>query len=189
MKITQLDDAPLVRGLEHRGGTFHSRTMAEGVPGTPGNFKFSLSWLGTDYSGPRHRHNFDQVRVALNGAISYGIGRVIETGDIGYFPEGLHYGPTEQDMMPGKAQIVLQAGGASGLGYLSSFQTKRAQEELAQVGTFKDGLFHWPSQHPVNPGKVQDAYEALWEHVHQREIEYPAPRYADQVIMSPAAFV
>ena len=35
MKIMQLEDAPLVRGLEHRGGTFHSRTMAEGVPGTP----------------------------------------------------------------------------------------------------------------------------------------------------------
>jgi hypothetical protein len=29
MKIMHLDDAPLVRGLEHRGGTFHSRTMAE----------------------------------------------------------------------------------------------------------------------------------------------------------------
>ena len=42
MKIVQLEDAPLVRGLEHRGGTFHSRTMAEGTPGTPGNFKFSL---------------------------------------------------------------------------------------------------------------------------------------------------
>ena len=32
MKIVQLEDAPLVRGLEHRGGTFHSRTTAEGVP-------------------------------------------------------------------------------------------------------------------------------------------------------------
>ena len=57
MKIVQLEDAPLVRGLEHRGGTFHSRTTAEGTPGTPGNFKFSLSKLGTDYSGQRHRHN------------------------------------------------------------------------------------------------------------------------------------
>ena len=33
MKIMQLEDAPLVRGLEHRGGTFHSRTMAEGDAG------------------------------------------------------------------------------------------------------------------------------------------------------------
>jgi hypothetical protein len=61
MKIVQHDEVPLVRGLEHRGGTFHSRTLAEGTPGTPGNFKFSLSRLGTDYSGPRHRHNFDST--------------------------------------------------------------------------------------------------------------------------------
>jgi hypothetical protein len=67
MKIVQLDDVPLMRGLEHRGGTFHSRTLAEGEPGTPGNFKFSLSRLGTDYSGPRHRHNFDQYRFMIEG--------------------------------------------------------------------------------------------------------------------------
>src|SRR6516164_9546946 len=65
MKVVQFDDVPLVRGLEHRGGTFHSRTTAEGRPGTPANFKFSISELGTDYSGPRHRHNFDQYRFML----------------------------------------------------------------------------------------------------------------------------
>ena len=48
MKIVHVDEVPLLRGLEHRGGTFHSRTLVEGQPGTPGNFKFSLSWLGTD---------------------------------------------------------------------------------------------------------------------------------------------
>ena len=72
MKIMQFEDAPQVRGLEHRGGTFHSRTTAEGTPGTPGNFKFSLSTLGTDYSGPRHRHNFDQYRYMITGDSDYG---------------------------------------------------------------------------------------------------------------------
>src|SRR5262249_28860622 len=43
MKIVQIEDVERKRGLEHRGGTFHSRTMVEGTPGTPGNFKFSLS--------------------------------------------------------------------------------------------------------------------------------------------------
>ena len=67
MKVVQFDDVTPVRGLEHRGGTFHSRTTAAGEPGTPGNFKFSVSELGTDYSGPRHRHNFDQYRFMLEG--------------------------------------------------------------------------------------------------------------------------
>src|SRR4051794_34932308 len=72
MKVVQIDDVPLLRGLEHRGGTFHSRTPVEGTPGTPGNFKFSLSRLGSDYSGPRHRHNFDQFRFMLEGHSDYG---------------------------------------------------------------------------------------------------------------------
>src|SRR5580704_7640454 len=50
MKIVAIDEVPLIRGLEHRGGTFHSQTTVEGTPGTAGNFKFSLSRLGTDYS-------------------------------------------------------------------------------------------------------------------------------------------
>ena len=44
MRIVQLEHAPLVRGLEHRGGTFHSRTTVEETPGTPVNFKFSLTF-------------------------------------------------------------------------------------------------------------------------------------------------
>ena len=68
MKVVRLDDVPLVRGLEHRGGTFHSRTTAEGTPGTPGNFKFSLSRLGTDYSGPRHRHRRAVLAAGSSGS-------------------------------------------------------------------------------------------------------------------------
>lgn len=189
LQAVQFDDLPWMKLGAHREYNLRIKTLLRGEEGARDNFRLTYSeGTGGIQTGPRHKHNFDQVRVPLSGKIHYGGDRYIETGDVGYFPEGLHYGPTEEDMVPGKAQIVLQAGGASGLGYLSSFQTKKAQEELAQVGTFKDGLFHWPSQHPVNPGKVQDAYEALWEHVHQREIEYPVPRYADQVIMSPAAF-
>ena len=37
MKVVQLETTPEVRGLEHRGGTFHARTIVEGKPGTPGN--------------------------------------------------------------------------------------------------------------------------------------------------------
>jgi hypothetical protein len=37
MKVVQLETTPEVRGLEHRGGTFHARTIVEGKPGTPGH--------------------------------------------------------------------------------------------------------------------------------------------------------
>ena len=106
MKIVQLDDVPLVRGLEHRGGTFHSRTLVEGEPGTPGNFKFSLSRLGTDYSGPRHRHNFDQYRFMIEGESDYGQDGPLKAGMLGYYPEGVPLRPAGQqdrDLLRGAA--------------------------------------------------------------------------------------
>ena len=114
MKVVQFEDVTPVRGLEHRGGTFHSRTTAAGEPGTPGNFKFSVSELGTDYSGPRHRHNFDQYRFMLSGDSDYGQDGPLKAGMLGYYPEGVPYGPQVN-----KTPIVcavLQFGGASGSG-------------------------------------------------------------------------
>ena len=139
MKIVQIDDVERKRGLEHRGGTFFSRTMVEGTPGTPGNFKFSLSELGTDYSGPRHRHNFDQFRFALEGESDYGQDGALKAGMLGYYPEGVPYGPQVN-----KTDIfcaVLQFGGASGSGYLLPREVKAGMEELKAFGAFKDGIF------------------------------------------------
>src|SRR5262249_28048209 len=126
MRITQYDDVPQVRGLEHRGGTFHSRTLGEGQPGTPGNFKFSVSALGTDYSGPRHRHNFDQYRFMLEGESDYGQDGPLKAGMLGYYPEGVHYGP-QVNKTP-ITNVVLQFGGASGSGYLLPRQGKAGVE-------------------------------------------------------------
>jgi len=140
MKIVQIEDVERKRGLEHRGGTFHSRTMVEGTPGTPGNFKFSLSELGTDYSGPRHRHNFDQFRFALEGESDYGQDGTLKGGMLGYYPEGVHYGP-QVNKTP-ITNVVLQFGGASGSGYLLPREVKAGMEELKTHGEFKDGVFH-----------------------------------------------
>ena len=173
MKIMQLEDAPLVRGLEHRGGTFHSRTMAEGTPGTPGNFKFSLSWLGTDYSGPRHRHNFDQYRFMIEGESDYGQDGPLKAGMLGYYPEGVPYGPQVN-----KTEIfcaVLQFGGASGSGYLLPREVKAGMEELKKFGEFKDGIFHRNDDVPGR--RNSEAYQAIWEHVHGRDMVYPKGRY------------
>jgi hypothetical protein len=172
MKIVQHDEVPLVRGLEHRGGTFHSRTLAEGVPGTPGNFKFSLSRLGTDYSGPRHRHNFDQYRFMIEGQSDYGQDGPLKQGMLGYYPEGVPYGP--QVNITEIFCAVLQFGGASGSGYLLPREVKAGMEELKKFGEFKDGVFH---RHDGTGKRNMDAYQAIWEHVHGREMIYPKGRY------------
>src|SRR5260370_20717575 len=93
MKVVQFDDVTPVRGLEHRGGTFHSRTTAAGEPGTAGNFKFSVSELGTDYSGPRHSHNFDQYRFMLSSESDYGLGRPLMRRMLCHYHCGVPYGP------------------------------------------------------------------------------------------------
>jgi hypothetical protein len=184
MKIVQFEDVPLVRGLEHRGGTFHSRTLAEGVPGTPGNFKFSISTLGTDYSGPRHRHNFDQYRFMIEGESDYGQDGPLKAGMLGYYPEGVHYGPQVN-----KTEItcaVLQFGGASGSGYLLPREVKAGMEELKKFGEFKDGVFYRADGAPGK--KSRDAYQAIWEHVHGREMVYPKGRYDAPIMMDSANF-
>jgi hypothetical protein len=178
MKIVQLEDAPLIRGLEHRGGTFHSRTTVEGTPGTPGNFKFSLSRVGTDYSGPRHRHNFDQYRFMIEGESDYGQDGPLKEGMLGYYPEGVPYGPQVN-----KTEVycaVLQFGGASGSGYLLPREVKAGMEELKKFGTFKDGIF--TRNEGVSGRRNTDAYQAIWEHVHGREMAYPKGRYDAPII-------
>ena len=188
MKVVQFADVPLVRGLEHRGGTFFSRTMVEGTPGTPGNFKFSLSELGTDYSGPRHRHNVVQYRFMLSGESDYGQDGPLKAGMLGYYPEGVYYGPQVN-----KTPItcaVLQFGGASGSGYLQPREVKAGMEELKQFGEFKDGVFHRRegAQGILRGKSNMDAYQAIWEHVHGRAMVYPKGRYDAPIMMDAGNF-
>jgi hypothetical protein len=184
MEVVQFEDVTPVRGLEHRGGTFHSRTTAAGQPGTPGNFKFSISELGTDYSGPRHRHNFDQYRFMLSGESDYGQDGPLKAGMLGYYPEGVPYGP--QMNKTSIVCAVLQFGGASGSGYLQPREVKAGMEALKKFGEFKDGIF---TRREDVPGKRNmDAYQAIWEHVHGREMTYPKGRYDAPIMMDAASY-
>ncbi|HEY2230785.1 MAG TPA: hypothetical protein VGI22_24210 [Xanthobacteraceae bacterium] len=184
MKVVQFEHVTPVRGLEHRGGTFYSHTTAAGVPGTAGNFKFSISELGTDYSGPRHRHNFDQYRYMLSGESDYGQDGPLRAGMLGYYPEGVPYGPQVNNTPIVCA--VLQFGGASGSGYLQPREVKAGMEELKKFGEFKDGIF---TRRADVPGKRNmDAYQAIWEHVHGREMIYPKGRYDAPIMMDAASY-
>ena len=183
MQIVQQEDVERKRGLEHRGGTFYARTLVQGTPGTPGNFKLSLSESGADHSGPRHRHNFDQFRFMVQGSSSFDRDGVLKEGMLGYFPEGVHYGP--QTNPTDTFLIVLQFGGASGSGYLLPAEVKAGTEELRKFGEFKDGVFYRNS----DDGKRNvDGFQAVWEHVHGREMIYPKARYDAPVFMDPQNF-
>jgi hypothetical protein len=166
-----------------REGTLRSRRLLTGEPGSPGNFSLQLSSTPTYYS-PRHRHNFDQVRYQLAGDFDFGTDGAMKPGSVAYFPEGTHYGP--QSCAAGSETLVLQFGGASRSGYISAEEHERAAGELAKVGTFAKGVY---TQLKPDGGKInKDAYEAVWEHVNGRPLEYPGQRYLRPVFMDPDNF-
>lgn len=186
MKIVQGDEIPLMRQLEYRGGIFHSRRLIEGQPGTIDNFQLSIGVSQGDFYSPRHRHNFEQIRVQLDGTLDYDRDGAMTPGIVGYFPEGVFYGPQSQQPDVVATAAVLQFGGASGSGYLSNTETRKAMEELKALGEFKDGVFR--RREPLFGKKNADGNQAIWEHHHKRPLVFPKPRYARPIMMDPKNF-
>lgn len=179
MKIVQGDQIEWVRGLEHRGGTFHFRHLIGGTPGTIDNFHLSIGRNDKDFVSPRHRHNFDQFRFQIEGDLNFARDGKMTPGMIGFFPEGASYGPQTSEATA--MTIVLQFGGASGGGYLSREETKRATDELKKTGTFEGGVY---KRNPDVPGKRNlDGFQAIWEHVNGRPLNFPKPRYGQPIMM------
>ena len=186
MKIVQGDELTPQRGLEHRGGTFHYTRLMHGEPATLGNFQLNIGMIGGDFYSPRHRHNFEQIRYQLEGTLDFARTGKMTQGMLGYFPEGVAYGPQTQREGESVKTLVLQCGGASGSGYLSREEVKAGMEELKKYGTFKDGVFH---RNEGQPGKRNlDGYQAIWEFVNQRPMVYPKPRYASPILLDPANY-
>ncbi len=183
MKIAQGDQIEWVRGLEYRGGIFHSRRLMEGTPGTIDNFQLSMGRNNKDFVSPRHRHNFEQFRFQFENELDFARDGKMAPGMIGYFPEGAHYGPQTSDMgeQDNATTFVLQFGGASGSGYLANAEVRRGMEELKKFGRFEEGVFR---RNDDVPGKRnRDGYQAIWEHINGREMVYPKPRYPGPILM------
>jgi hypothetical protein len=179
MQIVQGDQIEWVRGLEHRGGTFHFRHLIDGEPGSIGNFSLSMGRNDKDFVSPRHRHNFDQFRFQLEGDLNFARDGKMTPGMVGYFPEGASYGPQTSEATA--MTVVLQFGGASGSGYLSRQESKQATNELKQLGTFDDGVYR---RNEGVPGKRNlDGFQAIWEHVNKRPLQFPKPRYPQAIMM------
>jgi hypothetical protein len=183
VQVIRLETVPLMERQHVREGTFSSRRILEGTPGKPGNFSLQIG-VTPNYYSPRHRHNFDQVRYQLDGDFDFATDGVMKAGSIAYFPEGTYYGP--QSSAAANSTLVLQFGGASGSGYVSPEQYEKASPELAKQGTFAKGVYTRiaPDGRKIN----KDAYEAVWEQLNSRPLEYPRPRYQRPVFMDPDNF-
>jgi hypothetical protein len=181
MKIVHADEVEWKRGLQHRGGTFHYRHLLEGEAGTVGNFHLGIGQQDGDFASPRHRHNFDQFRFQIEGTMNFDRNGKMAAGTLGYFPEGAAYGPQSSEGR--SVTAVLQFGGASGNGYLSPAEVAAGTEELKKFGTFEGGIFR--RNDDVEGRRNSDAYQAIWEHVHGRRMDYPKPRYRDPIMVDP----
>jgi hypothetical protein len=181
MQIAHGDEVPIVcDGGGVRTGKVGKQFLLMGDPASPGNFKFGLFHQYGDFFSPRHRHNFCQFRMQLEGVCDYGPGGKMKPGTIGYFPEGAYYGPQGPDNED-TYTATLQFGGPSGQGLLTPEQTAAAKKELLKVGTFEKGVFRPNADQPGL--RNRDGFEAVWEHINGRKLVYPEPQYATPVMM------
>jgi hypothetical protein len=142
-----------------RGTVSFNYLLMGGEPELLENYRYILGRQEGDFNMPRHRHTFEQIRLPLVGDMNLGEQGILREGEIGYFPEGGTYGPQDDPLGdPKQLQLVLQFGGASGLGMSA-------------------GRGRGPSSR--RPQSEQRA---------PRDIKFPRPRYKNVIIMDPAHF-
>jgi mannose-6-phosphate isomerase-like protein (cupin superfamily) len=135
----------------------------------------------TDFFSPRHRHATPEVRFVASGTMNYG-NESHEAGDCTIIPPGVSYGPLQPG--PGDPPNFLQTvwHGPPGCDLLNPDDEATAKQELAQEGTFRDGIYFRESG-----GRGQDAYEAVYERITGRELVYPEPPVKDKIVIKSSA--
>jgi hypothetical protein len=117
--------------------------------------------------------------------MNIGDGFVLRQGQVGYFGEGVAYGPREDlvgEKRGERLQLTLRFGGASGYGFMSIEQRRQAILELKNIGSFSGPHFR------RNDGHVEWGRNAVWRHVFGKQLRYPRPCYKDPVIVDPCSF-
>ncbi len=173
--------------MDHPTGNIAFQHMLKGDPSSRDNFMYILAKQVGDFEMPRHRHNFDQIRLPLTYDMNHGSGIVLKKGQVGYFVEGMPYGPQSDPVgdtakLGEKFALVLQFGGASGYGFMSIEQRREAWAELAKIGKFVGPHYHHPD------GRVEWGLNTIWEHVFGEKLKYARPRYKLPVIVDPDSF-
>jgi hypothetical protein len=157
VKVVPYDENAWVK--EHPRGIAFNYLLSGGDTDSPDNFRFTLGRQDVErFTMPRHRHTFDQIRLPLVGDMNVGEQGILREGQIGYFPEGVHYGPQDDPLGEAKLgerlSLVLQFGGASGRGMAIS---KR------------------------QPGDRMPKPEV-------QRIRFPRPRYTNIIVADPGCF-
>ena len=185
MKVIRIEDLKLIVPETSARGGIEYYEILEGKRGTPTNFSLLLATAHPGYFSPRHRHNFEQVRLVTDGIpMSYGDIGDADVGSVGWFPEGTMYGPLSSD---GRSQALqLQYGGPSKQGYMSFEEYREHFDVLRKDGTFEKGVYTWYDENKVKHNK--DGYEAVWQHWAGRKLEYPPARYRSGCLMYPERF-
>jgi mannose-6-phosphate isomerase-like protein (cupin superfamily) len=187
MQVAHAEDSTSIPSTR-TGKERQFKTLLTGEDGALDNFRLYFVRQQGEVDVPRHKHNFDQVRMCLEGPgkQNYGEGKWIAPGEIAYFPEGTPYGPEQSNTE--RLSLTLQFGGASRSGFISSARVQKAMDEMKAFGTFEKGIFKRAGDLSPGEKRNQDAYEAVWEHVNKRKLVYPKPRYGEAILMKPENF-
>ncbi|MEU1692866.1 hypothetical protein ABZ590_15520 [Streptomyces hirsutus] len=181
-QVADSDESTWTTASTHRTSGIEIKQLLQ-RDGEARSFEFNLvRFGGEDFWSPRHRHNFDQIRIGLEGETNYGPHRKLPARTIGYYPEGTHYGPLSVSGEP-SVQAILQFDGASRGGYVTYEHLDTATAELRELGEFRKGFWH-----PNEGGKAVDGYQASWERATGRTMVYPEPRFDEAVYMHVDAF-
>jgi hypothetical protein len=170
-----------------RDGGIHFTPLHRGNVGELGFYTMAQVRFD-EYYTPRHRHNYEQIRVGLKGSSPIGRNHDIPEGWVAYHPEGTPYGPQDIKVDFADSPVVLawQFGGPSLQGFYPASELHSAYLELSETGRFDKGVYITTDA----DGKEhrRDGYEAAWSHYVGRPMQYPPPRYDAPVLMNPASF-
>ncbi len=190
MRINSPAEAPDYHKIvfDHRNGNRVSKILLTGREGAPDNYKLGLSSGGSsdEWTTPRHRHTFEQIRIPLMGDYVIKKDEVLPTGWVAYFPESVYYGP--QIKSGNLTMLALQFGGPSGHGYLSAQQRKTATDAMQAdgQGAFVNGTYSWTDDNGQRHNR--DSSESVEAKVRGHDIDYPEPRYNDIIMMNPDSY-
>lgn len=174
-------DEDWVPNSPHRSKGIHVKNVIQrSVENRSVEFNIT-SFDGSAFWSPAHRHNFDQIRIGLEGVMGYTGKHKLKPRTVAYYPQGTWYGPME----PAGASIsaIMQFDGATNCGYVTLNRMDVATEELLHEGRFEKGFFL-----PNDGSQKIDGYQASWERVTGRQMVYPEPRYTDPVYMNIDSF-
>lgn len=181
MRMTDAASVQWEKISQHRKESPWFRRLLKGERGELDNYEFTLVKVDERYDAPRHNHNFDQVRILLEGDFDFGP-QVQSAGMIGYFPAGTFY---TQSARGRSVTLLLQIGAACRQGYLDYDQVRQAAAELAQEGEFRDGMYHCEDE--TGAAQVLDGYEAVFRRGAGYPADIPHPRYEAPVLMNAEA--